>query len=74
MQVVKAETLLTVIGTSGEIAEVALHLNLNSSGGEVLAILGEMDDAQKEWLEKKLEIHGLHDMMSILFQVAEEAV
>ncbi len=74
MNIVKAETILTVNGTAGEIAEVALHLGLNASGGEVFVVLAEIDDSKKEWLEKKMDIFGLHDMMSVLFEVVEETV
>jgi hypothetical protein len=72
MQVVKAETLLTVIGAAGEVAEIALHLGMPAAGGELLVILNELHDEQKMWLEEKMGINGLHDMMSILFEVVEE--
>ena len=72
MQVVRAETVLTVHGGVGEIAEIALHLALDSSEAQVLLHLEDIDDAQIEWLEAKMGITGLHYNMSILFQIIEE--
>jgi len=72
MKIVNAETVLTVHGTAGEIAEVSLHLQLEPENGEVYVKMSDLDDDEIGWIEKKMEIFGIHEMMSIVFIVVKE--
>jgi len=72
MQVVKAETLLTVMGTDKEIVEISLHLGISITGKKLFITMDKLCDKQKLWLEEKMELNGLHDMMSILFEIKKE--
>ena len=72
MNVIDAETVLTIEGSAGEIAEIALHLDLCPSNGEVFVKMEALDDGQILWMENKIELVGLHDSMSLLFIIRKE--
>lgn len=73
-KVVRAETVLTIEGSAGEIAQIALHLGLDGDNYELHVPLDELDDAQIEWVENKLDINGLHPMMSLILTIVEGAI
>lgn len=72
IKIEKVETLITAYSSPGEVAEIALHLNLNSSGGEVFIICEELTEQQREWMFNKTGIIGEKKGISILLMARME--
>lgn len=72
MNLVQQDIVLTFSGEAGEVAEIALHLGLDSSDNEVFIMTENLSKSQIEWLANKVGVPYIGSTTSILFEVAEE--